>query len=43
MAMVSYIRDQLIKVFSPNQADVLAHVVVEAHDALDRLHARRGA
>jgi hypothetical protein len=32
--MVSYIRDQLIKVFSPNQADVLAHVVVEAHDAL---------
>jgi hypothetical protein len=34
MAMVSYIRDQLIKVFSPNQADVLAHVVVEAHDAL---------
>ena len=34
MAMVSYIRDQLIKVFSPHQADVLAHVVVEAHDAL---------
>ena len=34
MSMVPYIRDQLIKVFTAPQADVLAHVVVEAHDAL---------
>jgi multidrug efflux pump subunit AcrA (membrane-fusion protein) len=34
MSMVPYIRDKLIQVFNPDQADVLSHVIVEAHDAL---------
>lgn len=34
MSMVPYIRDKLVQVFNPDQADVLSHVIVEAHDAL---------
>lgn len=34
MSTISQIRDRLMEVFSQKQADVLAHVVVEAHDDL---------
>lgn len=31
MASIPQIRDRLKEVFSPEQADVLAHAVIEAH------------
>lgn len=34
MTTISQLRDRLLEVFSEKQADVLAHVVIEAHDDL---------
>lgn len=34
MTSISQLRDRLLEVFSEKQADVLAHVVIEAHDDL---------
>jgi len=34
MPTISQLRDRLLEVFSEKQADVLAHVVIEAHDDL---------
>jgi len=36
MATIPEIRNRLLEGFSEKQADLLAHVVIEAHDDLDR-------